>query len=117
MRRLAKISAAISMCGIGVVLILAAVAPHHAVLVSISPDPTMIRSRNYCVMNPFRDQAPEKAANRFLAALRSGDRSVLAVVRDPGSRAHFSEREAQWPVTRWRIASRNDKPDVTELVY
>ena len=102
---------------VAVFLAWAAAVPERSVLLDINPDPGMVRPRNYCVMNPFRDRAPERIAERFLSSLRKGDLSVLAIVDDPDRRLHCTQRETEYPVQQWRVGTRNDKPDGTELMY
>ena len=99
------------------VVVTATMAEVRPVLISVSPDPTMLRPRNYCVMNPFRDRAPERAADRFLAQLRDGRREVLNVVDDPSARAHFIDREMQYPIKDWRIGRRENDEKEVFLMY
>jgi len=40
----------------------------RAVIYSFSPDPDMVRPRNYCLLNPFRDKSPEIIAEKHLDA-------------------------------------------------
>lgn len=92
----------------------AATASRRPVLISVSPDPTMVRPRNYCVMNPFRDRSPEQAADRLLSNLRAGDLAALAKMNVDD---HILENEQKWPVVRWRIGRRNEESDRTELMF
>lgn len=102
---------------VAVFLAWAAAVPDRSVLFVINPDPGMVRPRTYCVMNPFRDRAPERIADRFLSSLGKGDLSVLAIVDEPDRRLHFAQRETEYPIQRWRVGTREAKPDGTELMY
>jgi hypothetical protein len=102
---------------IGIVIVAAAAtADRRPVLASISPDPTMLRPRNYCIMNPFRDRLPERAADEFLRQLRDGHVTVLATTGG-ASREHLIENETKWPIEQWRIGRRKDEQHRVELMY
>jgi|ERR1044071_9047769 len=59
------------------------------VIFSFSPDPDMVRPRNYCLLNPFRDKSPEIIAEKRLEALRKGDvESIRPFLFDPGGSAN-----------------------------
>jgi hypothetical protein len=93
-------------------------AGRRPVLLDITPDPAMVRPRNFCVMNPFRDRSPERAADTFIRRLREGDVSVLsATVKDPSTREHLMENETKWPITSWRIGRREDLEGRVDLMY
>jgi len=88
------------------------------VLVSISPDPTMLRPRNICVMDPFRDRSPEGVADSFLEQLKAGKVAVLApTVTRPSQKRHTIEAETKWPITAWRIGRREDSDAEVEIMY
>jgi hypothetical protein len=99
------------------VIAMAATARTRPVLLSLSPDPTELRPRNYCVMNPFRDRAPERASERFLMEMRAGQPQVLAAVLTPESRDQIIDMERKFPVKGWRIGRRRDTAETTELMY
>jgi len=107
---------------IGVVVALAAAATLFAlrgpVLLSISPDPAMLRPRNFCLMNPFRDRSPERAADSFLEQLKAGHVAVLTpAVTGPSRKAQTIESETRWPITAWRIGRREDSDEAVEIMY
>jgi hypothetical protein len=93
------------------------IAPTRPVLLSISPDPGMVRPRNYCVMNPFRDRSPERAAERYLVELRQGRAESIAALVSRDDHDHVIESEMKWPIASWRIARRKDTAAGSELVY
>ena len=76
----------------------------------------MVRPRNYCIMNPFRDRTPERAAEQFLRKLRASDVTGLAEIA-ASSRAGIVESETKWPIERWRVGRRKDDGHRTELMY
>jgi len=88
------------------------------VLLSDSPptEPTR-RPRNLCIMNPFRDRAPERASERYLTELRSGRAEVLAHLLGPAPRDELVELERKFPIRSWRMGQRKDGPVVSELTY
>ena len=87
------------------------------VLLSISPDPAMVRPRNYCLMNPLRDRAPERAAARVLEELKAGRVEGLARYVEPAQRARIIGNERAWPIESWRIGRRKEKGADTELMF
>ena len=86
----------------------------HPVLLRIPPDDT-IRPRYYCVLNPFRDKAPEKLAEQYLNKLREG--TVEAIAPFLGERTYILEKEKQWPIQSWRIGDRKDTAEKVEIMY
>jgi hypothetical protein len=87
------------------------------VLFRVNPDPGMIRPRSYCVLNPLRDRAPERAAEELLAKLRAGRREDLQRIVDADRRGHILMREWQYPIRGWRLCWRVDGPRVSTLGY
>jgi hypothetical protein len=88
------------------------------VALSFAPDPDMLRPRNYCVMNPFRDKSPEIVAETYLKKLRDGDlASIRPFLTNESPRQRIEEAEQKWPIQSWRIGARIDKPDETQLMY
>ena len=92
------------------------------VIFSFSPDPAMVRPRNYCLLNPFRDKSPEIIAEKHLEALRSGDvgsiRPFLHYDRDDQEHVnHILDNEKKWPIRSWRIGERQDRQGETELMF
>jgi hypothetical protein len=96
---------------------LAFTARSRPVLVSISPDPSMVRPRNYCLMNPFRDRSPERAAERYLPALRDGHLDLVADLVAPNRLADVRANERAWPIRHWRIANRHDTKWGSRISY
>jgi len=88
------------------------------VVFSFAPDPDMIRPRNYCILNPFRDKSPEVVAETYLKKLHDGDlASIRPFLNDENQRQHIEARESEYPIQSWRIGERTDKPDETMLMY
>src|SRR5262245_2145673 len=92
------------------------------VIFSFSPDPDMVRPRNYCLLNPFRDKSPEIIAEKHLEALRRGDvesiRPFLHYDQDDQEHVHhILDNEKKWPIRSWRIGERQDRPGETELMF
>jgi hypothetical protein len=92
------------------------------IIFSFSPDPAMLRPRNYCLLNPFRDKSPEIIAEKHLEALRRGDvesiRPFLHYDQDDHEYVrHILDNEKKWPIRSWRIGERQDRPGETELMF
>src|SRR5215510_10199186 len=80
------------------------------VIFSFSPDPTMVRPRNYCLLNPFRDRSPEIIAEKYLNSLRDGDVEAIRPFLGVEEAVHIMDSEKSWPIRSWRIGDRIDKP-------
>jgi hypothetical protein len=84
------------------------------VLLRIPPDDT-IRPRHYCLLNPFRDKAPENVAQTYLNKLREGRIEVVSPY--VGESRYILEKEKEWPIQSWRVGNREDDADKSELMY
>jgi hypothetical protein len=86
----------------------------HPVLVRVPPD-SNIRPRYYCLLNPFRDKAPENVAETYLNKLREGRADVISSYIGEGK--DIPEKENQWPIQSWRVGNREDISDKSEIMY
>ena len=87
------------------------------VLLTITLDPTELRPRSRCIMNPFRDRSPERVAERYLSELRAGRTAVLTDLLTSSNREHIINAERKWPVESWRVGGRRDTRAGSELMY
>jgi hypothetical protein len=88
------------------------------VIFSFSPDPTMVRPRNYCLLNPFRDKSPEIIAEKYLEDLRRGNvESIRPFLSGQERIQHILDNEKKWSILSWRIGERRDRPGETELMF
>ena len=88
------------------------------VIFSLSPDPAMLRPRNYCFLNPFRDKSPEIIAEKQLEAMRRGDvESIRPFLHAQEDVHRILDSEKKWPIRSWRIGERRDRPGETELMF
>jgi hypothetical protein len=110
---LLRISQTLALLLIGSVVLLY-LTRSHPVLLRIPPDDTL-RPRYYCVLNPFRDKAPEKLAEHYLNELQAG--RVEAIAPFVGERKDIPEKEKQWPIKSWRIGDRNDTTERVTMMY
>jgi hypothetical protein len=71
------------------------------------------------LLNPFRDRAPERAADTFLTRLSSGDCSaVLTQLGEDSSRKQsVCESEQKYPMKAWRLEAIGRDGDRTLLRY
>lgn len=105
-------------CVVLAILAIGSMASGRPVLLRLTPDPTELRPRYYCVMNPFRDRAPEQAAEQYLERLKSGDAAVIGeLVADREWRELLIAQETKWPILSWRVSQRQDTANHTELRY
>ena len=86
----------------------------NPILLRIPPD-NSIRPRYYCVVNPFRDRAPEHIAQQYLNQLKAGE--IESISSYIGERQDILEKERKWPIQSWRIGDRIDQRDKTEIQY
>ena len=75
------------------------------------------RTRDYCLMNPFRDQGPEVAAEKVLSQLRDGNVNVLLPFLSDESRPRILENEVKYRIKTWRIGLREDAVDSVLITY
>jgi hypothetical protein len=89
------------------------------VIFGFSPDPAMLRPRNHCLLNPFRDKSPEIVAEKHLEALRRGDvESIRPFLHNDQEDVHqILDNEKKWTIQSWRIGERLDRPGETELMF
>jgi len=84
------------------------------VLLRVPPD-NNIRPRYYCLLNPFRNKAPENVAETYLNELRDGRSDVISSYI--GERQDIPGKENQWPIQSWRVGNREDISDKSEIMY
>ena len=103
------------LAGLAAVLIAAMAASRRPVLLSLSDPSELSGNPMLVVMNPFRDRAPERAADAMLQALRENPAQALAGYSDISAR--IIEKEREYRIRDWRIAGRTDAPAMVTLVY
>jgi len=110
---------AIGLCGVlgGVLAAMVHLRDQGPVLFRVNPDLGAVRPRYYCVLNPFRERAPEVAAEDFMMKLRAGRREELNRLVDAERRAHILMREAQYPIRAWRMCWRSTDRSGANLGY
>jgi hypothetical protein len=71
------------------------------------------------VLNPFRNRAPERAADSFLTRLSSGDCSAVLTQlgEEPGRKQSTCESEQKYPMKGWRLEAIGRDGDRTLLRY
>jgi hypothetical protein len=71
------------------------------------------------VLNPFRNRAPERAADSFLTRLSSGGCSAVLTQlgEDPGRKQSVCESEEKYPMKGWRLEAIGRDGDRTVLRY
>lgn len=84
------------------------------VLLRVPPDGN-IRPRYYCLLNPFRNKAPENVAEKYLNELRAGRVDVISPYI--GANENIPAKEKQWPIQSWRVGNREDVSDKSEIMY
>ncbi len=79
-----------------------------------------IRPRDYCLMNPFRDNQPEILAEEILIQLKNGNPNSIHPYLSESSEDginHFVENETKYRVENWRIGNRKDSIDKSFIMY
>lgn len=71
------------------------------------------------LLNPFRNRAPERAADSFLARLSGGDCSAVLTQlgEDPSRKQSTCESEQKYPMKGWRLEAIGRDGDRTLLRY
>jgi len=71
------------------------------------------------LLNPFRDRAPERAADSFLTRLSRGDCSAVLTQlgEDPGRKQSVCESEQKYPMKGWRLEAIGRDGERTLLRY
>ncbi len=62
------------------------------------------RTRDYCIMNPFRDRNAENEAERILEQLKAGNTNVLIPYlseKDADDRERYLSNECEYKITSW----------------
>jgi len=75
-----------------------------------------IRPKNHCLMNPFRDTAPEDIAVSYLVKMRDGNVAIIEPFIDKEHK-YILEREKEYPIKSWRIGERKDKDGETVIMF
>jgi hypothetical protein len=89
----------------------------RSVVLSFSQYPDMVRPRTYCLLNPFRDRAPEIIAEKYLKDLRAGDVESIRPFLSEEETPKILDNEKRWPIQSWYIGDRIDRPEETELIF
>jgi hypothetical protein len=69
------------------------------------------------VMNPFRDRAPERAAEAVLTGLQRGDTEHALSLVDGGVPTVVHTSEKRYRLRSWKLVRRTDSSTSVELVY
>jgi hypothetical protein len=69
------------------------------------------------VFNPFRDRTPERAAETFLRALQVGRCASVMETLPERMQGNTCDREASYPLLRWRLIDREEEPLEIRLHY
>ncbi|MEQ1645311.1 MAG: hypothetical protein ABL959_17815 [Pyrinomonadaceae bacterium] len=75
------------------------------------------RTRDYCLMNPFRDRGPELAAEKVLVELRDGNVNVLLPFLSDEGKQRILESEAKYRIKTWHIGRREDTGGGVSITY
>lgn len=82
-----------------------------------SGDP--LKTTSFSLFNPFRDRAPERAAERVLQDLRDArfDSALGGLQLSDEAKQEAQQRELAHPLRSWELLGRNDLGDGVRLVY
>jgi len=87
------------------------------VALKITLDPTAVRPRSRCLLNPFRDRAPERLAEGYLQRMRRDGPDVVRSLVPAADVDAYMEDEARYPIQSWRVGDREDSDRAVRLVY
>ena len=99
----------------GVLMLVALfLARSHAVIFSYRESGNPTGDASWTILNPFRDRAPEQTSELLLKSLQSGSNpdpfGKLSRVT-PTYASYLAKMEAEYPITAWKLISRED-PEV-----
>jgi len=117
MSRLRTLAKAAILAAIVAVAVLALTRSERPVLFRFHTGAGAVRPRAYCVLNPFRERGPERAAEAVLELMREGKPEVVAPFVAASRRDHILARETQYRVLSWRLCRRTDDSEGTALGY
>lgn len=82
-----------------------------------SGDP--LKAPSFSVFNPFRDRAPERAAEGVLKDLREArfDSAFGGLLLSEEDKQETKQREEAHPLLSWELVGRNDLEDTVRLFY
>ena len=75
---------------------------------------------SWAIFNPFRDRAPEQSSEFILKSLQSGlAKDVFGKLTHlkPSYVHYFAKKEAEYPITAWKLISREDTKNSVRLLY
>jgi hypothetical protein len=74
---------------------------------------------SWSIFNPFRDRAPERAAEELLQGLSRGylKAAFAATAMSTPDRQHASEEEALRPLVKWQLVGRIDDSSQVRLTF
>lgn len=107
--------------GIVIIMLIAlAVAFSRPVLFSFSTG-SMSGDSDYVILNPFRDQGPEKCAETFFQILKEDDsancRKELSFIVDTNKLISACDKEKKYPLASWHLTERKDSGRSSEMIY
>ena len=79
-----------------------------------------LHPKTYCLLNPFRDQSPEKLAEQYLDQMKKGSpETILSKIKfdSEQERATISKIEKEQPPRKWLLQSRKDQSQTSTLIY
>jgi hypothetical protein len=78
-----------------------------------------VREPIWSFLNPFRDRAPEVAAEAVLSHFKRGDYAqALSQIEDPAAvKRELSEHEKQYRLRSWKLLNRRDADGTVKLFY
>ena len=73
----------------------------------------------FAVLNPFRDRAPERAAESVLEDLKRNDYArALSKIDDPNAaKEEIAAQDREHRLQSWRLTNRSDRGTTTRLFY
>ena len=73
----------------------------------------------FVLLNPLRDRAPEKVAQRFLQRLKDGQcvEAMRALPTTDDQRKYICDAQEHYLLDRWQLGDRYEKHDCTTLLY
>ena len=109
----------IALAIVAIITALLLLARTKPVLFALGESGDPLKAPSYSIFNPFRDRAPERAAESVLQDLRAAhfDSALGGLQLSDEVRQETKQREEAHPLLSWELVGRNDSEAGVHLFY
>jgi hypothetical protein len=113
----AKIVSCIGILAVIVVCVLILLTRNRPVLYAYRESGSLHNDPLFVILNPFRNRAPERVAQRFMSQLNTNLCNSLVQPIRPNYTEMICFEEKKYPVLKFHLANRQDLKNNTKLLY